>query len=137
MLFSVIVSATQSSRKGLLMNVHSHLRLSVFLFATCFAIVANALGQSVPDSDLILINGKIITVDSHDSIAQAIAIHNGKITAVGANEEIRAHAPKTAQVVDLHGRTATPGLIDTHCHFDTTDELYAIQLSNIKSVAEA
>ena len=119
------------------MKVHSHLRLCIFLFATCFAIVANAYGQSTPDSDLILINGKIITVDSHDSIAQAIAIHNGKITVVGTNEEIRAHASKTAKVVDLHGRTATPGLIDTHCHFDETEELYAIQLSNIKSVADA
>ena len=98
--------------------------------------------QSVPaagpvPSDLILINGKIITVDARDSIAQAIAIHDGKIVAIGTNDEIRKRAPKSAQVIDLHGRTATPGLIDTHCHFDETEALYAIELSKIKSVAEA
>jgi predicted amidohydrolase YtcJ len=88
-------------------------------------------------SDLILVNGKIITVDAHDSIAQAMAIHGRKIVAVGSNDEIRKRAPKSARVIDLHGRTATPGLIDTHCHFDETDTIYAIDLSRIKSVAEA
>jgi predicted amidohydrolase YtcJ len=88
-------------------------------------------------ADVILINGKIITVDAHDSIAEALSIHNGKIVAVGTNDKIRAHAPKSVRVIDLHGRTATPGLIDTHCHFDETDELYAIKLSEVKTVAEA
>src|SRR5215470_12833720 len=98
--------------------------------------------QSVPrtnsdPSDLILVNGKIITVDARDSIAQAIAVHDGKIVAVGTNDEIREHAPQGARVIDLHGRTATPGLIDAHCHFDETESLYAIELSKVNSVAEA
>ena len=98
---------------------------------------AQSSSASSPDStDLVLINGKIITVDAHDSIAQAVAIHNGKITTVGTNEEIRKRTPQNARIIDLHGRTATPGLIDTHCHFDATDELYAINLSSVKSVAE-
>jgi len=86
---------------------------------------------------LILINGKVITVDAHDSVAEAVAIQGGKIVAVGTNEEIRKLASKNARIVDLHGRTATPGLIDTHCHFDATDDLYAINLSKVTSVAEA
>ena len=88
-------------------------------------------------ADLILINGKIITVDAKDSVAQALAIHNGKIVAVGSNDQIRKLAPKNAQVIDLHGRTATPGLIDSHCHFDETDRLYGIELSNIAKISEA
>jgi len=88
-------------------------------------------------ADLILVNGKIITVDARDSIAQAIAIHGGTIVAVGTDDQIRKRASQGARVIDLHGRTATPGLIDTHCHFDETDALYAIDLSKIKSVAEA
>jgi predicted amidohydrolase YtcJ len=87
-------------------------------------------------SDLILVNGKIITVDSHDSIAQAIAIHDGKITAVGTNEEVRKLAPKSAKVIDLHGLTVTPGLIDTHCHFDETFVLYDITLSEVTSIKD-
>jgi predicted amidohydrolase YtcJ len=99
----------------------------------------SGLGQlpSPPGADLILINGKIITVDAQDSLAQALAVHNGRIVAVGTNQQIRKLASENARVIDLDGRTATPGLIDTHCHFDATDELYAINLASVKSVAEA
>ena len=108
----------------------------IFFSIASFALsVACAAQSSSPD--LILINGKIITVDAKDSVAQALAIHNGKIVAVGSNDQIRKLAPKDAQVIDLHGRTATPGLIDSHCHFDETDRLYGIELSNIKNIAEA
>jgi predicted amidohydrolase YtcJ len=103
-----------------------------------FCICAQSAPATGSDpSDLILVNGKIITVDARDSIAQAIAIRDGKIVAVGSNDEIRERASQTARVIDLHGRAATPGLIDTHCHFDETESLYAIELNKIKSVAEA
>jgi predicted amidohydrolase YtcJ len=108
------------------------------LFAGAAAFFILSLSPSAENSaDLILINGKIITVDGKDSIAQALAIHNGKIVAVGGNDQIRKLAPKDAQVIDLHGRTATPGLIDSHCHFDETDRLYGIELSHVKQIAEA
>ena len=93
--------------------------------------------DSQDNADLLLINGRIITVDAKDSVAQAIAIQNGKIVAVGSNDEVRKHAAKNARIIDLHGRTATPGLIDSHCHFDETTTIYDLDLSNIKSVAEA
>jgi predicted amidohydrolase YtcJ len=100
--------------------------------------VSACFGQSSPGgSDLILLNGKIITVDARDSIAQAMAIHNGRIERVGSNDEIRRAAPRDAQVIDLHGRTATPGLIDTHCHFGETAALYGIDLSKISRISEA
>lgn len=99
---------------------------------------AQSSSHSNPESgDLILINGRIITVDANDSIAQALAIHNGKIVAVGSNEEIRKRSPKSARVIDLHGRTATPGLIDSHCHFDETSAIYGVELSKITSISEA
>jgi len=87
-------------------------------------------------ADLILLNGKVITVDAKDSIAQAVAIHDGKIAAVGSNEEIRNQSPKGARVIDLHGLTITPGLIDTHCHFDETSVLYDITLSEVTSIKD-
>jgi len=100
--------------------------------------LAQSPSQSKSDSgDLILFNGKIITVDEKDSVVQALAIHNGKIVAVGTNEEIRKIAPKDARVIDLHGRTATPGLIDAHCHFDETPAIYGVELSKITKISEA
>jgi predicted amidohydrolase YtcJ len=81
-------------------------------------------------ADLILVNGKILTVDDKDSVAQAVAIRGQKILAVGTNEEVRTVAAKDARVIDLHGRTATPGLIDTHCHFDESQAIYSIELSD-------
>jgi predicted amidohydrolase YtcJ len=87
-------------------------------------------------ADLVLIDGKIITVDPHDKISEAIAIRDGKILATGTTAEIRKLASANARVIDLHGRTATPGLIDTHCHFDETRQLYAIELSDVRSIPE-
>ena len=107
----------------------------VFLaFLTSFLFVGAAHAQSSPD--LLLLNGHIITVDSRDSIAQALFIHDGKIAAVGTNDEIRKLAPKDARVLDLHGLTVTPGLIDTHCHFDETSVLYDITLSEVTSIKD-
>ncbi len=69
------------------------------------------------DADLILHNAKVVTVDARFSIAQAVAIRGNKIVAVGADADVlkRERGPKT-QVLDLHGRTVLPGLIDAHVH---------------------
>ena len=87
-------------------------------------------------ANLILLNGKIITMDAKDSVVQAVAIRDGKILATGTDEEMRKLAAKDARVLDLHGLTVTPGLIDTHCHFDETTALYDLELSQAKSVGE-
>ncbi len=111
---------------------------SAALFISVPACPGQSSSKSHPESgDLILINGKIITVDANDSIAPALAIHDGKIVAVGTNEEIRKRSPQNARVIDLHGRTATPGLIDSHCHFDETSAIYGVELSKITRISEA
>jgi predicted amidohydrolase YtcJ len=114
-----------------------------FVSVACCTTPALSCAQSSLDAhspggaDLLLINGKIITVDAKDSIAQAVAIQKGRIVAVGSNAEIRKYAAKDTRIIDLRGRTATPGLIDSHCHFDETNTIYDLDLSNIQSVAEA
>jgi len=78
------------------------------------ALAAVAAGA---EADLILHNGKVVTVDQQFSIRQAVAIKNGKITAVGGSASVlkAERGPKT-QVIDLAGRTVLPGLIDSHLH---------------------
>jgi len=67
-------------------------------------------------ADVILHNGKILTVDRSFTIAEAIAVRGKEIAAVGSNEQILAMAGPNTKKIDLKGRTVIPGLIDTHNH---------------------
>ena len=70
---------------------------------------------SVPP-DLVLYNGKIVTVDPSFSIAQAVAIGSGRFVAVGTNDAVRQTAGPATRQMDLGGRTVIPGLMDGHLH---------------------
>jgi predicted amidohydrolase YtcJ len=89
-------------------------------------------------ADLVLVHGQVLSVDAHDSVAQAIAVRRGVILKVGSDAEVLALAAENAQIIDLKGHTATPGLIDTHAHIAAggVDELYGLKLSDANSVAE-
>ena len=83
-------------------------------------IVLLVFGHSNPvvasEADLILYNGKIVTVDSDFSIRQAIAVKGSRILQVGENKDImRLKADKT-EVLNLNGKTVMPGFIDSHLH---------------------
>ena len=77
-------------------------------------ILAGALCAQAPDA--VLLNAKIVTVDTNSSIAQALAIRGGRISAVGTTADIRKLAAPQTRVIDLAGRTVIPGLIDSHMH---------------------
>ena len=67
-------------------------------------------------ADIVMHNGKVLTVDNNFTVAQAVAIRGNQIAAVGSNDDVlRMRGPNTT-VVDLKGRTVIPGLIDTHQH---------------------
>jgi imidazolonepropionase-like amidohydrolase len=82
---------------------------------------SRAFAQATPAElvhypDHIFLNGKIITVDERASVAQAVAVRDGKILAVGQNAQIlKLAGPKTTRI-DLKGKTMLPGLVDTHSH---------------------
>jgi predicted amidohydrolase YtcJ len=78
-------------------------------------LVAHALAQT-PPPDTILVNGHIITVDAGFTIAQAVAIADGRFAAVGTNASIRKMAGPATTTIDLRGRTVIPGLADGHLH---------------------
>ncbi len=66
--------------------------------------------------NLLLVNGRIKTMDRDKPFAEAIAARNGIVVAVGSNDEARAAAAPRSEQIDLAGRTATPGLNDAHAH---------------------
>jgi predicted amidohydrolase YtcJ len=70
------------------------------------------------EADLVLLEGKVITVDRNDSIAEAIAVKGGRIIAVGHTNEISKLIGKQTQVVQLGGRTVLPGFVDAHTHIE-------------------
>ncbi|HEY6641519.1 amidohydrolase [Povalibacter sp.] len=67
-------------------------------------------------ADVILVNGRISTLDRIRPSAEAVAIAQGKFIAVGAEDEIRRHANASTRVIDLRRRRVIPGLIDSHTH---------------------
>ncbi len=85
---------------------------------TLFAVVlcSVSLGAVAQPPDLVLLDGKVVTLDADASLREALAIRDGKIMALGSTAEMRRLAGRATRVVELGGRTAVPGLIDSHLH---------------------
>lgn len=100
--------------------------------------VGLAAGQEPPDR--VLLNGRVLTVDAADSVAEAIAIRGRRIASVGTTADIEALAGPKTERIDLAGRTVTPGLIDTHLHFSQGGlmRLTTVDLSypRVKTIAD-
>jgi len=94
-------------------------------FAPVFAQSFGAAGQP---PDLILSNGKIVTVDERFTIAQAVAVRGERIIAVGTNQDIARLAGPSTQRIDLRGRTVIPGLIDNHMHLLRAAGTWTVEL---------
>lgn len=88
-------------------------RLALLPFGLCLLFLGACRKQS---ADLLLYHGVIYTVDSPSTVAQAIAVKDGKILATGTDEEIRSTYAATTET-DLHGHAVYPGFIDAHSHF--------------------
>jgi predicted amidohydrolase YtcJ len=110
----------------------------VALLAGGASVITARQPQAQAPADMVLLNGAVLTVDPNDSVAQAVAIAGGKISAVGTTAEIKAMAGPKTEVIDLRGRAVTPGLIDTHVHFSAADSLFTVDLGSaeVKSIEE-
>jgi len=82
-------------------------------------------------ADLILINGKIVTVDEEFSTKEAIAVKDGKVLATGPTNEIKKLKGDATEVIDLEGKTVLPGLYDSHLHMIFTGA--SLQIINLRT----
>src|SRR5262245_33257233 len=90
-------------------------------------------------ADLLVINGRIATLDAANSFVEAAAIRDGKFIGVGTTEMVSEHRGPRTDVVDLGGRTAIPGLNDSHIHVIRGGLNYNLELrwDGVPSLADA
>ncbi len=87
--------------------------------------------------DLILTNGKIVTMDTSNPRAEAVAVKDMKIIKVGSNEDVLSLKTANTKFIDLEGKMVTPGFIDAHLHL--LNYGYTLQMADLngsKSIDE-
>jgi hypothetical protein len=110
------------------------LHLFFILFA---ALIVLTMSMAAEQSDLVMRNGRIVTVDAGFSQAEAVAVRNGRIVFVGSNQDVAAWIGPATRVIDLNGRTVLPGLIDAHAHlYDLGKELSELRVTSTSSFSE-
>ena len=113
------------------------------LAGVLFALLPSCSGGDIPDAlapDTILHNARIVTVDEDFSMAQAVAIKDGRLVAVGSDSQVLALAGANTERIDLEGKTVLPGFYDSHIHIagaagETPDPL-SNAMSKATSIAE-
>jgi len=88
----------------------------VVILCITIGVMAISCAKKEP-ADLVLKGGKIVTVDETKPEAEALAVRGDKIVAVGTNKEIDTYVGDSTKVIDLDGKLAIPGFIDSHAHF--------------------
>jgi predicted amidohydrolase YtcJ len=90
-----------------------------------------------PSADLVVVNARIYTVDNARPMASALAVRGGRIVFVGSDAEARTLAGARTQVIDLHGRTVIPGMVDAHAHLSgLAASLRNVQLAGSRTYDE-
>lgn len=118
-------------------------KFSKLLFLVLFIFTAsgfNLTGQQSRSAaaDLILKNGFIYTVDGQRTLAEAVAVKDGKFVYVGSDNGVKRYVGKETRVIDLEKRMVLPGFIDSHCHpaYGAAHELFDIMFTGLNSLEE-
>lgn len=94
--------------KNIIVWVCSFFAVCLFLFGF----------QEQEHAEFVIINGKVFTVSEKNPQVQAVAVRDGKIMALGADEEIKEYIGPSTRVLDVEGKLVIPGFIDAHCHMN-------------------
>jgi predicted amidohydrolase YtcJ len=117
-----------------------HLRFSLYLVCAVFAICKEAIAQEsarVAPAEILIVHGKIYTLDSKKPWAEAIAIRKGKIVAVGSALEVEKFRGIGTRRIDAGGKLVLPGFTDCHIHFlDGSFSLGRVNLEGAVNVAD-
>ncbi len=117
----------------------------LFLTIVCASLLPSGCAKEEEPADLVLIQGKIVTMDEASPEAEALAVRGDTILAIGTNAEIEPYIGESTRLIDLEGNLAIPGFIDAHAHFtgigQAKMELDLMQVNNwdevVALVAEA
>jgi predicted amidohydrolase YtcJ len=102
----------------------------------CAASISQAQERIVEPADIIVLHGRVYTEDPKQPWAQAVAIHHGKIVAVGDDSVIGRRRGSGARVIDADGKLVLPGFVDCHIHFiDGSFSLGRVNLEGAKDPA--
>jgi predicted amidohydrolase YtcJ len=110
----------------------------IFLLVLVIGVTASSQEKQTPAAELVLQNGKIITLDKSSPEVEALAVYQGRILAVGTKKEIKPYVAKSTRIIDLQGKYAIPGFIESHGHFLSLgrSKMY-LDLTKIKNWDEA
>jgi len=112
-------------------SLQIHYAFGLFLMATLL------IQCSVDKADLIITNGKVVTVDNKFSVREAVAVKGDKILLVGSAKEIKKLRGSTTQTIDAKGLLVLPGLIDAHAHLVSLgSQLFNLDISDCSSYEE-
>ena len=134
--------SNQDSKEALIGRLMRAMRRSSAAGVLHGQAIARRVGVNSSDLeclDLILLNGKLATLDAQRPFAEAASIQAGRFTRVGSAGEVMAEQGPDTRVVDLGGRTAIPGLNDSHIHTSRGGLNYNLELrwEGLPSLADA
>jgi hypothetical protein len=85
------------------------------------------------EADLVVVNGRVITMDAAAQRAEALAVKDGRFLAIGSTADVRNLASARTRVIDAAGMCIVPGFIDAHCHPSGVNELYGVVVTSLKT----
>ena len=100
-----------------MLRTRSALTTVLVAYALLVAGCGDSYRQASPPVDLVLVGGKVVTVDETIPMAEAVAVGDGRIVAVGSDADIRAMVGPDTRVIELDGRLLIPAFIEAHAHF--------------------